>query len=205
MTTMNHYRTRNRDQQDGVKRHVWGKSQHTDAGTLLTVRGAGTTDEEVPWLNTGYGFNFEENYNTEVMLVSFGSDTNQKYAIPSIPRDKQRPWKANTGGIQNPADPGKAFEFNPMRAHVREHNFALGDNGEVELKDGVLYIRCPIVLDGDLSVTGNLEVKGDLKVGGQIISDGMVQTPHVRSDSGSNNPDSANVNIVVPGFEDYNG
>lgn len=205
MTSFNHYRSRNRDQNDGVRRHVWGDSEHTDTGTLLTVRGAGTLDEQVPVLNTGYGFNVPKNYNTEVMVVSFGSDTNNKYAIPSIPRNKQRPWKANTGGVQNPLDPGKALEFNPVRSHLREANVALGNGGEVELKDGKLYIRVDVIIEGNLQVTGNLEVKGKITSEGKIQTGDMVETPHVKSDSGSNGAGSVSLDITVPGFEDYDG
>lgn len=205
MTTYNHHRTRNRDQQDLVKRHVWGSVEYTDAGAILTVSGTGTTDEEVPVLNTGYAFNVPKDYNTEVMLISFGSDTTLKYAIPSIPRDKQRPWKENAGGVQNPIDPAKALEFNPKRAHVKEKNFALGDNGEVELLDGVLYIRVPVVIDASIQIKGNLDVSGDVQVGGSAVIGGSLDAQHIESRSGGDSPSSPSISINVPAFEDYDG
>lgn len=152
MTTFNHFPGRNRDMQDGFERGVWGAIEYVQgAGAIMRVRGTGTVDEEAPVLNTGYGFNVPENYNTECFLVSHGSDTNQKYVMPCIPRDKQRQWPENTGGVQNPVDADRYLEFNEKRAYVKDQGFALLD-GALELKDGKLYIRVPVVVAETVTV-----------------------------------------------------
>lgn len=138
MTTFNQFADRNRDQQDGYERGVWGSLEYTDkAGAVLKVRGTGvdggTLDEEVPLLNTGYGFNVKQNYNTEVLLLSMNSDTNQKYAVPSIPRDKQRKWPENTGGVQHPTNPDKFMQLDDDQIWLHDGVFVLGNNKELKI------------------------------------------------------------------------
>lgn len=156
MTSFNKYdQGRDRDQQDGMERHVFGDIEYTAAGAMHRARGTGTEDVEVPVVNLGIGMNFSKDTNTEVFLLSMGSDTNAKVALITIPRDKQRPWKEGTGGIQNPTDPNKAFEFNAKRAHVTDPNFAIGE-GLFEVIDGKIYIRADVIIGGRL--TANTEV-----------------------------------------------
>jgi hypothetical protein len=144
MTSMFNFSERNRDQQDGVERHVWGKLEHFNTGATIKVRGNGTVDEEAIVLNTGVGYNYPENTNTEVFLLASGSDTNLKFALVTIPRDKQRPWAEGTGGIQHPTDPNRAMEFNSKRTWLEDGTYAFGRGGEIELKDGKLYVRADI-------------------------------------------------------------
>lgn len=156
MTSFAGYGERTRDVQDGFERHVWGKLEYVNGkGSVIKVRGTGSKDEEAPVMNLGYGFNMAENSNTEVFLLSGGSDTNMKFAITTIPFDKQRKWKEGTGGVQNPTDPEKALEFNAKRAHVTDKNFAVGD-GLFEVKDGKVYIRADVVITGKATVNGNV-------------------------------------------------
>lgn len=153
MTTWTNYPIRNRDQQDGFERHVWGRLQYLpDAGAIVTVRGTDTQDEEAPVLNIGYGVNFSSNFNTEVMLVSLGSDTGQKYAIVTIPRDKQRQWREGTGGVQHPSDPERALEFNSTRTHLTDGNFAVGESGVLEVRGDTVYIRGKLVVEETATV-----------------------------------------------------
>lgn len=144
-----------RDNQDGIERHLWGKQEYTAAGAIMTVKGTGTEDYEAPVLNIGYSFNVADDTNTEVISMSLGSDTNLKYVIPTIPRDKQRPWKQNSGGIQHPTNPNKAVELNDKRTHLTDGNYAVGD-GTLEIKDGKAFFRCSVVFQGDITVNGKI-------------------------------------------------
>ena len=156
MTTFADYSERTRDVQDGFERHVWGKQEYIDGkGAIIKVRGTGSEDVEAPVMNMGYSFNLKDNTDTEVFLMSGGSDTNMKFAITTIPFAKQRKWKEGTGGIQNPNDGDKAFEFNDKRAHVTDKNFAVGD-GLIEVKDGKVYIRADVIISGLATVNGNV-------------------------------------------------
>lgn len=149
MTTNKNFSERNRDFQDGLERHVWKNLAYLDkGGAIVTVRGTGTVDKDAVVLNMGHGFNLEDDSNTEVFLVAGGSDMAQKFAILTIPRDKQRKWRAGTGGVQNPLDAEKALEFNNKRAHVTDARFAVGTSGIFEVKEGKVYIRGDIVISG---------------------------------------------------------
>lgn len=187
MTTTKSFDERNRDIQDGFERHVFGNLEYSEgAGALLRVRGTGTIDEDVPLMNSGYGFNVPANFNTEVFLQSDGSDAAGKFAVMTLPRDKQRKWAVNTGGVQNPVDPEKALEFNEKRTHVTEEKFAVG-GGILEVIDGKVYIR------GDLHVEGNLYVGGSIQAGGSISTAGSFVGP---DPSGSGEPPDP-----IPGFD----
>jgi len=152
MTDFQRYRERTRDVQDIIERHVWGKQEYLDgAGSVIRVRGTDSEDEEAAVLNIGgLGFNLPTNSNTEVILLSSGSDTNLKFAILTIPRDKQRKWGEGTGGIQHPTDPDFALEFNDKRAHITKAEFAVGENGDLEVTSGNVIVR------GNLTVTGTI-------------------------------------------------
>ena len=177
MTTFQPYRIRNRDQQDGFERHVWGDIEYVDgAGAVARVRGTGTEDSEAPILNTGYGMQYSKNFNTEVMLVSLGSDTDQKYAIVTIPRDKQRRWAEGTGGVQNPLDPERAIEFSKDGIHLKDGTFFIGDNKEVKLTvaSGQTTITVnKLVINADVEINGtNLKHNG-LNVGSTHVHGGV--------------------------------
>lgn len=159
MTTANRFSDRNRDIQDGFERHVWGKQEYVDgAGSIIRLRGTGTEEQEAVVVNVGMGFNLAENSNTEVFTLSGGSDTTMKFALATIPRDKQRQWAEGTGGIQNPTDPERALEFNDKRAHMLDKLAVLA--GVLEVVDGQVYIRGNLAVDGDIGVTGSSSVQG---------------------------------------------
>lgn len=207
MTTQTDFPTRNRDMQDGAELHVWGELSYVDkAGAIVKVNGTGTIDEEVPVLNSGYSFNLEKDTDAEVLLISLGSDTNKKFALPTLPRDRQRQWKAKTGGVQNPLDGSKALEFNPKRSHMREDNVALGNKGtfEVDEASGDVIIRGNLIVQGDLKIGGSIQAGGSLDVKGSIRTNGSVNGSSIRGPEGGS-PQPANVDITVPGFEDYDG
>lgn len=138
MTSFNQFTDRNRDQQDGYERGMWGEIEYVDgAGAVMKVRGTGpedgTLDEEVPLLNTGFAFNVPKNSNTEVILLSMNSDTNQKYAIATIPRDKQRKWAEGTGGVQHPTNPEIAVQIDNESIWLKNGTFHLGDDRSVKI------------------------------------------------------------------------
>lgn len=148
-----------RDRQDLVERHVFGAQEYVaGAGSVVRVRGTGTEDQEATVINAGYGFNLAKDTNAEVMLLSAGSDTNMKFALMTIPHDKQRQWKEGRGGVQNPLDASHALEFKDGKVHLTKGEFAVGESGIVEVKDGVVYIR------------GNLVVSGTVTANGQVIT-----------------------------------
>src|SRR5215510_9372306 len=100
MTRFQRYRERTRDIQDHLERHVWGEQKYTGKGSIIKVRGTDTNDEETAVLNiAGNSFNLPKNSNTEVILLSGGSDTTLKLAVLTIPRDKQRRWQEGDGGV----------------------------------------------------------------------------------------------------------
>lgn len=163
------YRERSRDIQDSFERHVWGKKAYSQAGSTISVRGTDTLDQDAGVLNTGYGFNLPENSNAEVFLVALGSDTNQKMAILSLPRDKQREWPENAGGVQHPGNPDLFLEINDDGVILQHGKLTLGKDGGVTVE-----------VDGDdIKITGNLTVDGTLKVtddasftGGSVVHNG---------------------------------
>ena len=174
MTSFNTFRDRNRDMQDATERHVFGEIQWLETGALVKVTGNGTVDDEAVVVNLGIGQNFPKDTNTEVLLLASGSDTNLKFALITIPRDKQRQWPEGGGGVQHPSDPERALEFNEKRTWLTDGKYAVGENGYFEVVDGKIYIR------GDAVISGNLGVNGDLTVGGNIngpLPSGGGQTP----------------------------
>jgi len=157
MTSFNNFQERNRDMQDGTERHVFGEIEYLDTGAIVKVRGNGTQDEEAVVVNLGLGQSFGKNHNTEVLLLMSGSDSNLKFALITIPRDKQRKWDEGTGGVQHPTDPERALEFNKKRTWLTDGEYAVGDGGYLEVKGGKIYVR------------GDLYVEKNLLVGGSII------------------------------------
>jgi hypothetical protein len=139
--------SRNRDQQDSWEMHLFSSQEFiSGAGWVMNVAGNRTNDKQAAIWNVGYGMHLPAGTEAEVALVAFGSDPNQKMAVPSIPRDKQREWKEGTSGIQNAIDPAKAIEFNAKRTHATEENIAFGPGGMFELIGDTLYIRAKKVV-----------------------------------------------------------
>src|SRR5262245_22623501 len=128
------YRGRSDDVQDGWERHVWGKKEYTDAGAIIKVKGTDTEDQEADVMNVGAAdFKLKDDSDSEVLLLSSSSDTNMKFAVLTIPRDKQRRWPEDEGGIQHPTDPDFALHFSSKLAHITKNKFAVGEKGELEV------------------------------------------------------------------------
>lgn len=189
MTTFKTFNERNRDVQDGTERHVFSALTYMDkSGALVTVKGTGTEDVDAVVVNAGYGFNLDDNSNAEVFLLAGGSDLSQKFAIMTLPRDKQRKWGKGRGGIQNPLDPDKAVECNEKRIHSTDPNFAIGPGGAFEVINGVAYFRVPVRFGADVQVVGALEAGGNVSTAALFIGPDPVG-------SGQQPP-------AVPGFEE---
>lgn len=166
-------RERPRDVQDYVERHVWGSLEYVkDAGSILRVRGTGTEDEEMPVINTGYGFNLSKDFNAEVLSFSMGSDTNMKFALATIPHDKQRQWAEGTGGIQHPTNPERYLEFNDKRTYLKDGAYAFGEDGALEISGGKVTIRGDVTVTGNLNVNGNTNFAGDANRSNPVVAPG---------------------------------
>jgi len=153
MTTLNHFADRNRDQQDGIERHVFGEQEYTKGGAIVRVRGTGTQDEEAVVINQGVSMHVPKDTNAEVYLIANGSDTNSKFAMLSIPRDKQRQWSEGNNGIQKWDDPSRALEFNTKRMYADDDHFATR-GGMLEVTPEGVRIRGPLLVDGDIGSSG---------------------------------------------------
>jgi hypothetical protein len=150
------------DNLDQVEAHIWGELKYSSSGgSYIKVKGTGTEDQEAFVVHGVGGFNVPSNSDAEVLLLSGSSDSNKKWAIPSIPFKQQRQWPEGVGGIQSPVDPKRAVEINKNRTYVDDDNFATR-NGIFEVKGNTLYIRGNVVIQGDLSVGGNLTVSGTM-------------------------------------------
>jgi hypothetical protein len=154
MTTFNRFGDRNLDQQDGIERHIWSEQTFTNAGSIIHVKGTDTEDEEAVVVNNGVGMHFPTDTNTEVYLLSSGSDTNQKVAMLTIPRDRQRKWTESTNGIQHLTDPDRALEFNSKRTYLDDDNVATR-GGVLEVKGNDVYIRGRLFVSQDIGTAGN--------------------------------------------------
>lgn len=159
MTTYRRFAEAKYDAQDGeAEAHVWGKKSYPGVGAILKVRGNDTEDQEVEVAYAGgVSFNLPENSNTEVYLLSSGRDTTLKMVVETPPKDKQRRWKENTGGIQHATDPEHVLEFNNTRAHITKDAFAVGPKGTFEVKDGEVFIRGKLTVQD--VITSNTLVK----------------------------------------------
>jgi hypothetical protein len=155
MTSFTRFRERSRDINDGTERHVWGKQKYIkNAGSIIKVRGTDTEDEEAAVLNIGgVSFNVKEKFNTEVMLLAGSSDTTLKMALLTIPKDKQRKWEEGHGGVQHPTDNTFALDFSDDLAHITKNKFAVGEKGELEVKEKEGYLRLDkVIITGELYV-----------------------------------------------------
>lgn len=152
-------------QQNASERGVWG--ERTDVpglGSIMSVRGTGTVDMELPVVNFGYSFNLPPDSDAEVIMLSLGGDVNDRVALPVLPRDAQYQWPPGTGGMQHPTDAERRIEFNDDEIWLRDGTFVLGTDRAMR-----------ITIDGDnvsIQVAGNVSLStgGDLSVdaGGDI-------------------------------------
>ena len=134
MTTFNRRPGEIRDFQDATERGMWG--ERTDvpgAGSIMRVRGTGTTEVELPVINFGYSFNLPVDSDAEVVMLALGGDPNNKVALPTSPRDQQYQWPVGTGGVQHPSDPNRRIEFNGDETFLRDGTFVVGSNREVTI------------------------------------------------------------------------
>lgn len=159
------YRSRNQDLQDSVERGLWGDVEYVDgAGSVISVRGTGTLDEEIPVLNLGYGFNPGPNANAEVVMLALGSDVNDKVALVTLPRDMQHQWGPGEGGIQSPNNPERRIEINADETWLKDGTYAIGNNKEltVTVSGGNITLATGgnLILNGDLTVNGNVNFAG---------------------------------------------
>lgn len=166
MTDFTNYRSSRRDQQDHVERGTWGAREDVaGAGSIMSVKGTGTVDLEVPIFNLGYSFNLPADSDAEVLMLALGSDVNDKIALPQIPRSAQRQWPVNTGGVQHPTDAGRYVEFNENETHLNDGTFVIGSNREVTIVvDGTSVVITTAgnatvnARDVDVSATGNMNL-----------------------------------------------
>ena len=160
MTDFTRFRSRTRDIQDYVERGVYGAwSEVPGAGAMVSVRGTGTLDEEVPIYNPGYGFRLPDNSNAEVVMLSLGSDVNDKVALLSLPRDQQHVWGEGQGGVQHPMDPARRLEFNADETWLKDGAYRLGNNREVAVT--VRGGAVSITIDGNAEIvaSGDMELR----------------------------------------------
>jgi len=137
---------------------VYGDVTYPGVGAIIRVRGNDTEDQEVEVAYVGgCSFKLPKDANCEITMISTGNDTTLKVAVMTPPKDKQRRWKENTGGIQHPTDPEHVLEFNNTRAHVTKDAFAVGPKGTFEVKNGEVFIRGPLTVEG--IITSNKLVK----------------------------------------------
>lgn len=162
MTTTKTYDERNRDIQDGFERHVFKDIEYTETGAIVSVQGSGTMDEEVPVINTGYGFTPEADTELEVFLHGDGSDASNKFAAMSLPRNKQRKWPKGAGGVQHPFNADKFVQFDDDSIWLKDGKFTLGNNREltITVANGTVTIstgnevdiRCPKLMHNGVNI-----------------------------------------------------
>lgn len=144
-------------QQDLAKMSVWGaRTEVAGAGAVMRVRGTHGEDSELPVVNFGYSFNLSTDANAEVITMNMGSDPNQMFAFPTLPRDAQRAWPEGTGGVQHPTDGGRYFEFNANETHLSDGTFVVGTNRELVITvDGA---NVTLTTGGNMTLTagGNM-------------------------------------------------
>lgn len=145
-------RERQSDFRDIVDRQVFEEQEFLDgAGSIVRCKGTGTEELECAVLNIGgVSFNLPKGSNTEVVVLSGGSDTNLKLAILTIPRDKQRQWGEGHGGVQHPLNAGIAVDISDKRTHVTQGDFATGAGGVFEVRGDTVYIRGRLVVESEV-------------------------------------------------------
>lgn len=159
MTDFTNFRDRNRDQQDGIERGMWGLRTYVDgAGSHMSVRGTGTLDEEVPVINMGYSFNLPKDSNAEVVMLALGSDTNDKVALLTIARDLQYQWGEGQGGIQHPTDPNRRIEFNGDETWIKDGTYILGHDRAVKVTVSGQNVVIDMGGNSTLNIVGDASV-----------------------------------------------
>jgi hypothetical protein len=145
--------------QDGNEMGVYGEITYEPL-PIIRIRGNDTEDKECEVAFVGScAFKLPKDANCEILMISTGDDTTLKVAMLTPPKDKQRRWKEETGGIQHPTDPEHALEFNKTRAHLVKDQFAVGKKGIFEIKDeNTVYFRADkVVFQGKIIVNERVE------------------------------------------------
>jgi hypothetical protein len=156
--------------QDGNEMGVYSHITY-EPYPLIKVRGNDTEDKECEVAFVGScAFKLPKDANCEILMISTGDDTTLKVAVLTPPKDKQRRWKEDTGGIQHPTDPEHALEFNKTRAHLLKDQFAVGKDGIFEIKDNktVFFRADKVVFQGKIVVNERVETP-DLVKGKETI------------------------------------
>lgn len=159
------YRERSRDIDEMLRRTVWGSQTYVPgAGSVMNVRGTDYLDEDVPVLNFGYSFNLPQDSNAEVITLAINSDTNQKMALPTLPRDQQRQWPEGSGGIQHPTNPNMYIQFSDNGAvlDIAGTTVTVADDGAVTITTtNQVTVDAPqSQFTGDVAIDGSLFVNG---------------------------------------------
>jgi hypothetical protein len=182
------YTARSKDVQDGTERHVWHELKYESAGAIIKVKGTDTEDEEAMVLNiAGASFKLKKDHDTEVFLLSSSSDTQLKMAVLTIPKDKQRRWPENEGGIQHPTDPDVSVHFSDKMTHVTKNKFGVGEKGEFEINgDQGVFRVSKLIVDGELVVNKRV-ITPEVVAGSQAPPgfQGNKQEPKQSSGNGS--------------------
>lgn len=159
---MTDFTTRNgrqRDQQDGVERGAWGTFEDVaGAGSVMSVRGTGTVDLELPIVNFGYSFRLSADSNADVIMLSLGNDVNDKVALPVLPADLQHQWGVGQGGIQHPTNADRRLEYNDDETWLKDGEYKLGDNKEVAVTIAGGVVSISVTGDSTIAVTGTTDV-----------------------------------------------
>lgn len=186
MTDFTNFNDRNRDQQDGTERGMWGERTYiTGAGSHMSVRGTGTLDEEVAVLNIGYSFNLPYNSNAEVVMLSLGSDTNDKVALLTIPRDLQHPWAEGQGGMQHPTNPNRRIEFNADETWIKDGVYIIGHDRAVNVTVDGQNVTITAGGNSVINIAGNASISVAGSVDLQSVGTMKITSPSVEINGAS--------------------
>jgi hypothetical protein len=170
MTGFTRQRSRVNDLQDQIGRGSYGQWTAVDGlGAVMSVRGTGTLDEEVPIANLGYGFRLADNTDADVFMLSVGADVNDKIALPTIPRNMQYQWGVDQGGIQHPTNPERRIEFNSNETWLKDGSFKIGNGGEVSISVSNGAVNITLNGGADLQINGNVKINGNFEASGAVF------------------------------------
>lgn len=138
-----------RDAQDVVEKHVFHTLEITDTGAQVSVKGNDTADVQVPVLVTGQIHHMQDDTNAEVFIIGGGSDTDLKMAVVTGPRDKHYKSAKGESWGQDPMDPQARLGYTPNGVRLAAQNKTIAEylTGmfEIDVKNNVIYFRCPVI------------------------------------------------------------
>lgn len=143
-----------RNGQDSTERHGFSELTFGEGGAVVNVQGNGTEDNECVVLSVGGTImNLPKGTNAEVIMLGGGDDTNAKFAIVVGPRDKQYKSKPGEAWTQDPLNPDKRVGFTPNGVRVvSDGSIGIGNGGQVEVRDGKVYLRGQIFTEQPIQV-----------------------------------------------------